>query len=110
MITILIGNEPGDATLEFPETRCLPSDCTFAVGKHILQTENPVIRTYSEWPVNMLGDLIDQGFLNHEECIVKLEGEIFKYNEKGYLIDWRYGYFLPDAYSVSNLFKNKNLL
>lgn len=97
-LTIYIGCDLGNATLEYPEYQRMPKDCVNLIAYHIDKHKkegmpNPVILTCSDIPINFIGRLIGDGEIKSSEVSVIYEGKTYVYDNKGYLKDWCYGIF-----------------
>jgi hypothetical protein len=82
--------------MEYPEHKKIASEYIPEVWKHIKDNEDVRIVTCSEAIVNFLGERIDAGKLLSDEVKILVENTAYYYDEKGCLINWRYGYFLWD--------------
>jgi hypothetical protein len=98
MITIYVKSKCDNPTLEYPEHKKIASEYIPEVWEHILKTKDAHIVTCSENIVNFIGERIFSGLLNSHDIDLIVENEHFTYDERGALIDWRYGYFLWDKY------------
>lgn len=96
MITILIFNEdPGaEVTLNCPEIKRTPSEIARLVSHHIQVTTNPVIRTYSSIPIEVIGHKIEFDGIEPGSVIVKTSGLTCRFDEEGVLRGgWPHGIF-----------------
>lgn len=92
-VTVIIGEEypSKKVTLQWPEYKLLPDKFIPLVAKHISEIDEVVIRTCSSEVVNFIGCCIDDGTLNHVNCVVIFEGNPYNFSSDGVLHDWPFG-------------------
>ena len=80
--------------LEFPEIKVMPKECAKKVKEFILNTPGDiVIMTYSDTPIEVIGEMISKGMIEWEEPQIFVKEKRYHYEKRGYLVDWCYGLF-----------------
>ena len=97
-LMICLDCEIGIPTLAYPEWKLMPPECTRLILVTIekfrkIENYKMILWTCSDVPINYVGELIGNGTLKASEVSVKYCLRTYRYDEKGYLIDWPYGVF-----------------
>ena len=90
--------------LEFPEVYCHPKVFCEDVVRMIKFSQlasNPIIiKTFSNAIVNLIGIMISKGYIDNNDVVVdytyKGEQRNTSYDKKGYIKDWKVGFFSHD--------------
>jgi hypothetical protein len=95
MITVVIYDAKTDKTitLDCPEIRKTPDEVVQIVTAHIKQPTDVVIRTYSDIPLNLLGEYIEYGFVDPATVEVIYPNGHATFDSMGVLVGWEYGLF-----------------
>lgn len=89
------------------ETNCSPIDVAEKLDRIIKAGKSEEITTITDAVVCRVGAAIRMGFIKNNEAEIRIfENKKLKktvsYDEDGFLIDWEYGFYIPDPISKEN--------